>query len=211
MVMNLAVMCAPAIHFATTIAAAVMIASAIQLVLEELGFVPQTGYTEEILAISAAVFTVGLSLSMFIESLRGIVSPVRGSSRGQIISGNTANQRSPVTNPPYKPNSLAAEGKIAPNTNLVRAYRPGTSAPEGRWTMPRSEIRGLSPGQIQNKFAIPGASPTHIVDVQATGANARVGIANSLGFDGGGIQVELLDTSEATFVNSQPIPPGGIN
>jgi len=77
--------------------------------------------------------------------------------------------------------------------------------------MPRREIVGLTPPQIAQKFRLFNV-PTHIVDVDATGINARVGVAgNNFGYYGGvgGTQVELLDYG-ATFTNPQPLPPGGI-
>jgi hypothetical protein len=144
MVMNLAVRCLPAILFVTKVAFAMMIASGIQLVLEQAGFVTETGYTEEIFAISLMVFTLGLSLAIFIESFRGIVEPVRNSRGGQIINSNTANQRSPARYPPYKPTSLAAEGRGAPGTDVVRMYTDGVTNREGGWATVRSEVAGLT-------------------------------------------------------------------
>jgi hypothetical protein len=208
MAINLALRCAPVIHFATMVAGAAMIASGIQLVLEQAGFVPQTGYTEEIFAISAVLFTAGLTLSMFIESFRGIVEPVKNSSGGQIINGNTANQRSPVTNPPYKPNSLAAEGRGAPGTDVIRMYTNGVTNREGGWATVRSEVAGLTPAQIQNKLAL-RYTPTHYTTVNAAGAMQRVGIAGqNFGQDGGGIQVEFLEN--VSFSGGNPIPTGGL-
>jgi len=209
MAMNLALRCAPAIHFATTVAGAAMIASGIQLVLEQAGFVPQTGYTEEIFAISAVVFTAGLTLSMFIESFRGIVEPVRNSSGGQIINGKTANARYLANNPghhkPYKPFSLAAKGKIAPSADLVRVHHSGNKI--GNWAMPRSEIQGLNARQVQDKFSLT-YTPSYISNVKATGVDACSGIAAKIpGSVGGGIQIELpQDLTNVTFTNTTPFP-----
>jgi hypothetical protein len=46
---------APAIATATTVAGYVMLASALYLVMERAGFVPQTGFTAQVLAISMLI------------------------------------------------------------------------------------------------------------------------------------------------------------
>jgi hypothetical protein len=131
--------------------------------------------------------------------------------KGQIINGKTANARSIATNPqyakspPYKNASLASEGKIAAETRLVRVYTEGVTRPEGRWIMLKSDIEGLTPAQIQTKFALENL-PNRIVDVNATGMSARVGtVAENFGHAGEVTQIELLEYG-ATFTNPSPLP-----
>jgi len=120
---------APAIKTATTVAGVVWLTSAVVLVAEETGFIPKSGYTEAVFAISGAVFTFGYSLTVMTDQLRSIMTPLRGSS-GTILTGQMANEASIAKNPsyasspPYYKHSLATEGRIAPNTDLVRVYNP---------------------------------------------------------------------------------------
>src|SRR5262249_46490237 len=128
-------------------------------------------------------------------------------------TGKMANDRSIARNPdwanspPYRKYSVAAQGKIAPNTPLVRVFKPGASDKEGAWVMPESEIDGLSGEQIAEKWSLKYV-PTQKVDVRADGLDSRVGIAGSnFGHRGGGTQVELLKKG-AEFTNPRPISPG---
>ena len=62
------------------------------------------------------------------------------------------------------------------------------------WMMKREAIEGLTPQQIQSKYALPEV-PTHMSDVYVpAGTRIRTGIVNPV-FDGVGnaIQYQLLD------------------
>ncbi len=75
--------------------------------------------------------------------------------------------------------------------------------------MNRADIKGLSPAQIKEKYSLP-YMPTDYVEVEAKNVKASVGIAGpNFTHDGGGTQIELLGRGK--FINSKPIPPGGIN
>lgn len=211
----------PMIRRVTTIAGVVVVASTVELACEEFGFVPRTGYTEFVVAASATVFSGGMALSEVSNHLRGMIDPLRGSRNGQLLSGTQANReiisRNPgyAKSPPTHKYDFAARGKIAPGTKLVRVYNPTDpfypSFRTRAWVMPRSEVVGLSPGQIARKFRLP-AVPTHITDVNADGVDAIVGqAANNFGYYGGvgGTQIYLLNHG-ATFSPGRLLPPGGI-
>ena len=211
----------PTIRRVTTIAGVVFVASTVELACEEFGFVPRTGYTEFVVAASASVFSGGMALSEVSNHLRGMIDPLRGSRDGQLLSGTQANREvisknsNYVNTPPYPKYSFAARGRIAPNTKLVRVYNPNDpinpSQQQRAWVMPRSEVTGLSPEQIAQKFRLPNV-PTDITDVQADGIEALVGqTANNFGYYGGvgGTQIYLLDRG-ATFTNARLLLPGGI-
>ena len=210
---NLASRYAPAIMLATIVAGATMLLSGLYAAMAENGFVPQVGFVDEVFAISSAIFLLGMTALTLQQNTSGIIRPVRNtSSNGQIISGRTANQRylsqNPGDNPPYRPASLASEGKVAADADLVRVYTRGVTSVESRWTMLRADARGLTPAQLKEKYSLP-YTPTHVVDVDAAGKRARVGIAGpNYGHDGGNVQVELLERG-ATFTNPRPIGQGG--
>jgi hypothetical protein len=70
------------------------------------------------------------------------------------------------------------------------------------------DIAGLTPQQIQNKFALP-YTPTHMVDVAIPqGTQIRYGYANSLyGNEGGGLQFDFMGHENGLFSDTYiPLP-----
>jgi hypothetical protein len=65
----------------------------------------------------------------------------------------------------------------------------------GGWVMKAEEIQGLTPQQIQNKFALPEV-PKYVCDVNIpSGTTIRCGIAGpqpEFGGLGGGVQFDLM-------------------
>ena len=94
------------------------------------------------------------------------------------------------TDPPYKFGTNAQITTFSDDIVLVRVLNENSN-PMGRWWLRESDIAGLSPMEIKNKFALPEA-PTDYVRVKIpAGSTFRVGIANSLyGCEGGGLQFE---------------------
>ncbi len=200
---------APAIQTATTLAGVIWMTSTVLLICEEAGFVPKSGYTEAVSGISAAVFTVGFSLTIMSDQLRRILDPLRGST-GTLLSANMANQQSLQRHPgwtaPYRPRTLAAEGRIAPGVRLVRFFSPNASTNPSRgvgaFTTTVEEAAGLNWAQVQSRFGLANP-PTHMSFTTATGNRAVLGIAaRNFNQQGLGLQVELID--EAVFTNAQP-------
>jgi hypothetical protein len=172
----------------------------------------------EVMLVSGFIFALGITVLTLHQYTSDILYPVRNSSSGEIIAGTSANARAIKLNPkyaespPYRPASLASQGRIAPDTRLVRVYREGATKPEGKWLMLKKDVEGLTAEQIQEKWALEN-TPTHMVDGDATELEARVGVAGkNFGKDGGGTQVELIGKGErATFTNPRPISSGGAN
>jgi RHS repeat-associated protein len=212
-VANFATRLAPAIVTATSVAGAVFLASTIDLALEQTGFLPRNDYMPYVWGISGAIFSAGLTLQEMSSMTAEVTAPIRGSSNGKFINGIQANAESASAGyplPPYSPNTLAAEGTVSEDADLVRLYTPGSSSSSGRWVMPRSQTQGLSLQELKSKFSLPFL-PTNYSEVGATGNPARVGIAGTpYGGIGGGVQVELLNSRIATFKDMGAIPPGGI-
>lgn len=73
--------------------------------------------------------------------------------------------------------------------------------------MREDDIKGLTPQEIQKKFALP-STPKFVVDIKLeAGTKIRTGIANSLfGFEGGGQQFDLIGQRVGDFVNPRPLP-----
>lgn len=93
-------------------------------------------------------------------------------------------------------------------TGYVRVYAEGVNNPEGAWFMRATDIQGLTPLQIQQKFALP-TIPTHVVDVtvpQGFRMGAGIVAPNSYArAGGGGVQFQALDRYDSL---SNPIQFG---
>lgn len=61
---------------------------------------------------------------------------------------------------PYEVGTHVVEFSQNSTTQYVRVYTTGTTQPTGKWIMKYSDIQGLTPAQIQSKFALPN-TPTH--------------------------------------------------
>lgn len=73
--------------------------------------------------------------------------------------------------------------------------------------MEAEDVAGLTPQQIQSKFALP-STPVYVTDVILdSGTQLRTGVANGLfGLEGGGIQFDLMGQRTGQFVNERLIP-----
>lgn len=90
---------------------------------------------------------------------------------------NTSLAAEGYTNPlPYKPQTPVVGYQQTSTTQYVRVFREGNK--NGRWLMKYSDVQGLTPKQIQGKFALT-KEPTHycFVDVPA-GTTVYVGVVN---------------------------------
>ncbi len=111
--------------------------------------------------------------------------------------------------PPYKSGGLTTDFQTGTKEQFVRMYTRGFNEPEGRWLMSAEDIKGLTPKQIQQKFALPEV-PTHIVDAEVpSNFRLRMGEAGPNAFaptGGGGIQAQALDDIDLIrFYNGRPL------
>ena len=110
--------------------------------------------------------------------------------------------------PPYKPETGVTEIQLTENATYVRVYDKVNSRMQGGWVMKSEDIAGLTPQEIQNKFALPN-TPKYICDVNLeAGTRLRTGEVNPLfGFDGGGQQYDLIINGKnvGTFTNERII------
>lgn len=113
----------------------------------------------------------------------------------------------PDYKPPYKPGTLVKEIELTENTTFVRVYdnMPDGSGMYGSWVMKADDIKGLTPLEIQNKFALPN-TPKYVCDVELeAGTHIRVGEVNPLdGWgNGGGTQYDLIGQRIGEFKNER--------
>ena len=94
--------------------------------------------------------------------------------------------------PPYTPKTVVQDITLDCDTIFVRVYDGNISGLRGGWVMCAEDIKGLTPEQIQQKFALP-STPKYIGEVKLkAGSNIRMGEVNpKYGFNGGGIQFDL--------------------
>ena len=94
--------------------------------------------------------------------------------------------------PPYTPKTVVQDITLDCDTIFVRVYDGNISGLRGGWVMCAEDIKGLTPEQIQQKFALP-STPKYIGEVKLkAGSNIRMGEVNpNYGFNGGGIQFDL--------------------
>lgn len=110
------------------------------------------------------------------------------------------------TEPPYKPGTIVKEIELTDKSIFVRVFDGVNSGQAGGWIMKAEDIVGLSPKQIQAKFALPH-TPTQVTDVVLEASTKlRTGIVNPLfGQPGGGIQFDLMGQRAGQFINARPL------
>jgi hypothetical protein len=98
--------------------------------------------------------------------------------------------------PPYAVDTPVLEYRTNAAERYVRVYnKDGGGQMAGRWMMKESEIQGLTPAQIREKFALP-TEPSHVcsVDIPGDGRTLRKGKAGPVdGWGaGGGTQNQIV-------------------
>ena len=106
--------------------------------------------------------------------------------------------------PPYEANTKVFEFELTEDTKFVRVFKEGSmSGEKGQWCMKAEDIKGLSPEQIADKFALQEI-PDKIVEVRLSATTGiRGGIAGEQpqwGRNGGGIQFDLMDKIVGEFI-----------
>lgn len=104
-------------------------------------------------------------------------------------SRNAALSQQGYTSPlPYKPQTPVVKYQQTSSTQYVRVFTESNKT--GRWLMKYSDIQGLTPAQIQSKFALP-STPTHYCFVNVpSGTTVYVGVVNQSSVSGT-LQYEL--------------------
>ncbi|MBC2201707.1 hypothetical protein HCX59_10685 [Listeria welshimeri] len=102
--------------------------------------------------------------------------------------------------PPYTPKTIVQEITLLEDTKLVRVYDGVESGLYGGWVMRAEDIKGLTPLQTQEKFALPQL-PEFIGEVTLPkGSTIRAGEVNPLfGSKGGGFQFDMMQQRIGEF------------
>ena len=113
------------------------------------------------------------------------------------------------TDNPYKDGQTAQIIELTDKTKFVRTYDKENSGMYGSWVMKYDDIKGLSPEQIADKFALPQV-PKYMCDVEfPAGTKMRTGECNPLyGWNGGGQQFDLMGARVGEFGNEREIGRG---
>ena len=119
---------------------------------------------------------------------------------------NDALKKLGYTEPPYRPGTIVDTIELTEKSEFVRVFDEVNSPQQGGWIMKAEDIEGLTPEQIQNKFALK-TTPKYVVDVVLEeGVTLRTGEANSLfGFEGGGTQFDMMGQYIGEFTNPRPL------
>ena len=110
--------------------------------------------------------------------------------------------------PAYKAGTYVQETQTTKGDSYVRAYTEGETKPAGNWMTKASEIKGLTPEQIQAKLAMPN-TPTNMVEVNPpAGTTIREGTAGpAFNQPGGGTQYQLMEEiPQSSFGSPMEIP-----
>ena len=93
---------------------------------------------------------------------------------------------------PYKEKTVVQNITLTEDTKFVRVYDGVNSNLEGGWVMRAEDIKGLTPKEIQARFALE-YEPKFIGEVELkAGDTVRLGeVGPNFGFDGDGIQIDL--------------------
>lgn len=111
------------------------------------------------------------------------------------------------TDAPYKPNQKAQIIELTKDAKFVRTYDGKNSGMYGSWVMKYDDIKGLSPEEIADKFALPQV-PKYMCDCTLpAGTKLRTGECNPLyGWKGGGQQFDMMGARVGKFDNEREIP-----
>lgn len=205
----------------------------IQLALDVAGFAPGVGAIPDLINASISALRgnwadAGLSLLAAVpligdaaagvkiakngvkaaKSIGKLVKLGKGESKVGVKTAKSINtwwKKQGLKNAPYKPNTAVLEIKLTEKKTFVRVYDNEISGMKGGWIMEKESIEGLTPKQIQDKFALP-AEPKYICDVELpAGTQLRKGITGPVdGWgNGGGVQYDMMGKRAGTFMNER--------
>lgn len=107
---------------------------------------------------------------------------------------------------PYKNGQKAQIIELTEPAKFVRTYDGKNSFKAGGWVMKYDDIKGLTPEEIADKYALPQV-PKYMCDAEfPAGTKLRTGECNPLfGFKGGGQQFDLMGARAGEFKNEREI------
>lgn len=109
--------------------------------------------------------------------------------------------------PPYKLGGKVQSIELEGKQTFVRMYDKDITNMKGNWVMRKEDVKGLSPKEIKDKFALP-CEPKYMCEVELpNGTRMHKGIANKVeGWgNGGGTQYDLRLKNVGDFKNESII------
>jgi RHS repeat-associated protein len=125
-----------------------------------------------------------------------------------LIGAKQANAELLPLNAPFKPGTTVSRFKIGLKSRFVRVFNMKNGSAQGQWMAREEDIEGLTPEEIQAKFALK-FKPDSKVDVNVpAGTKVEAGTVNeNFGQPGGGTQFRLMEENpNTTFENLQTLP-----
>lgn len=109
---------------------------------------------------------------------------------------------------PFTPGKEVKIVTTTEDMTFVRTLDGENTGVLGSWLMPKSEIEGLTPLEIADKWALPQV-PTMMCDVTVpAGTQIRIGECNPiLGFNGGGTQYQLMQRIDMKLYDNVKMLP----
>ena len=201
----------PVMRTVSIVSGAAAMSGLVGLVLEETGVVPDTSIPEIAFLGGMLIYTFGVSYTTFFDQFRGVMMPVTGPGkvRDSRIVNQQLQQQFQYREQPFQRGSMTVQAQpraefkfVRFHTNNIPDANGKRAAEAGAWVVPRDEVSGLTPRQIQEKLALPYL-PTHVSEVQTQHGDVISGIAApNFGMQGGGVQI-FLTTRGATFSNTR--------
>ena len=113
----------------------------------------------------------------------------------------------PNYNDPYKPGTTVQELELKEDTTFVRVYDKENSSMKGNWVMEEKDVKGLTPEQIRDKYALPQTPEYKCSVTLKKGTHVRCGVTNGQpGWGkGGGKQYDMMGQRTGTFTNEQKL------
>lgn len=187
-------------------ATAAQTASFSTLILQDLALIP-TAQSQQEIAVIESTITSRLNSYSAINNTISFISRINET----FLTAEQFNAyvQPYYSQPPAQMNTTVMELQLSSTQGgFVRVFDYINTSPSGYWIMRAEDVSGLTPLQIQDKFALP-FTPTHLCDVIVNEGNTLdVIIGNGLyGHTGQEIQFYLKDgPAFSQFLNERLIP-----
>ncbi|NTV01355.1 MAG: autotransporter outer membrane beta-barrel domain-containing protein [Chlorobiaceae bacterium] len=164
-------------------------------------------------AISALLLCSCLGFSRPAESSdwRTLVQPIGTENDPFLIDPSGINIGYAPGQGPWETSTMVTSITTTTRQFFVRFYNPSApvnpSNQEGSWVMRASEVRGLTPEQVRNKFALPNLPSMMTLGLTTTGGSFYTGLAGPISGwgDGGGQQSQQKAGPYTSFFNGQAV------
>ena len=156
--------------------------------------------------------TVSSSVTGVAAEWSTLVQPIGTRNDPFLLDPAVLNQGYDPGKGPWETATQVTSIKTTTQQFFVRFYNPtaplNPSGQEGGWVMRASEVRGLTPEQVRDKFALPNVPTMMTLGLTNTGESLYTGLAGPIAGwgDGGGQQSQRLDGPYTTFFNGQAVP-----